>query len=181
MHSCLAIVVYHLVPTSNHNHANWCFCHYRLFIILFLHQTTTPPIALLVAGRCLSSCSYIKPQRFLSSYANLKSCLSSCSYIKPQLINPMQIYYIVVYHLVPTSNHNVEEVIIAGKKVVYHLVPTSNHNSLQPLDVTAVLFIILFLHQTTTCGVGLEIIGIVVYHLVPTSNHNSLRSVGGRA
>ncbi len=101
---------------------------------------------------CLSSCSYIKPQRFLSSYANLKSCLSSCSYIKPQLINPMQIYYIVVYHLVPTSNHNVEEVIIAGKKVIYHLVPTSNHNSLQPLDVTAVLFIILFLHQTTTYG-----------------------------
>ena len=36
----------------------------------------------------------------------------------------------VVYHLVPTSNHNKEHGVIIGIFVVYHLVPTSNHNAL---------------------------------------------------
>ena len=34
----------------------------------------------------------------------------------------------VVYHLVPTSNHNLEVDCKAIRHVVYHLVPTSNHN-----------------------------------------------------
>ena len=77
-------VVYHLVPTSNHNLANSnhfikmlfiiLFLHQtttsrilffgvrRLFIILFLHQTTTPIIGSTICRSCLSSCSYIKPQ-----------------------------------------------------------------------------------------------------------------------
>ena len=36
------IVVYHLVPTSNHNYNKKIVPASLLFIILFLHQTTTP-------------------------------------------------------------------------------------------------------------------------------------------
>ena len=55
-----------------------------LFIILFLHQTTTAD------------------QNRISIFC----CLSSCSYIKPQLATTNNFTFYVVYHLVPTSNHN---------------------------------------------------------------------------
>ena len=34
------------------------------------------------------------------------SCISFDSYIKPQLINAFQLRLLVVYLLIPTSNHN---------------------------------------------------------------------------
>ena len=187
-------VVYHLVPTSNHNWSlvpvprprlfiilflhqtttsnelelqpwalfiilflhqtttlggksrRWCM----LFIILFLHQTTTILLVEIVGHRCLSSCSYIKPQPLhylashgegcLSSCSYIKPqlkikkrggaprCLSSCSYIKPQPFAPSCKIHKVVYHLVPTSNHNLCSDRTDCEVVVYHLVPTSNHN-----------------------------------------------------
>ena len=57
---------------------------FKLFIILFLHQTTTV---------------HFRVRRF-------SCCLSSCSYIKPQRCSWLNIAHSVVYHLVPTSNHN---------------------------------------------------------------------------
>ena len=103
----------------------------------------------------------------------------------------------VVYHLVPTSNHNMPIYSEYRTKVVYHLVPTSNHNPHPAGSPGGQLFIILFLHQTTTAVPKLvfcarlfiilflhqtttpvnKIVGIsVVYHLVPTSNHNRYRN-----
>ena len=101
---------------------------YLLFIILFLHQTTTWCRPLISRSCCLSSCSYIKPQHLALLMASVIRCLSSCSYIKPQRLDNSCYRCCVVYHLVPTSNHN-----LAARW------PLSN-----------VLFIILFLHQTTT-------------------------------
>ena len=99
-----------------------------LFIILFLHQTTTSYKAPYSLLRCLSSCSYIKPQRPILLISIIRRCLSSCSYIKPQ----HTCFYVpascVVYHLVPTSNHNMFLCSLPNTCVVYHLVPTSNHN-----------------------------------------------------
>ena len=99
-------VVYHLVPTSNHNvmvvpsrkirlfiilflHQTTTIFYMApdwrgLFIILFLHQTTTYLLPSLAMMRCLSSCSYIKPQPSAFSTREGAGCLSSCSYIKPQ-------------------------------------------------------------------------------------------------
>ena len=79
-------VVYHLVPTSNHNAWRVSFAERLLFIILFLHQTTTYVIFCFTNPSCLSSCSYIKPQHSPFSLFDGKGCLSSCSYIKPQRI-----------------------------------------------------------------------------------------------
>ena len=78
------IVVYHLVPTSNHNHEAVCSFFLWLFIILFLHQTTTVLSELSIFRGCLSSCSYIKPQQRKRAFIKFIRCLSSCSYIKPQ-------------------------------------------------------------------------------------------------
>ena len=99
-------VVYHLVPTSNHNLALVERRLLALFIILFLHQTTTMVCPILLISSCLSSCSYIKPQPLL-------------------LVVSLNL---VVYHLVPTSNHNRPFLLVLFAVVVYHLVPTSNHN-----------------------------------------------------
>ena len=108
------------------------YCDILLFIILFLHQTTTDTYKQIVRHGCLSSCSYIKPQQSQGARASVEGCLSSCSYIKPQL-------------------HNNKT---TGISVVYHLVPTSNHNAPTALLNRSMLFIILFLHQTTTfCSV----------------------------
>ena len=145
---------------------------FLLFIILFLHQTTTFWRSLASMSCCLSSCSYIKPQRRSLHGSRRRRCLSSCSYIKPQLVRPSRFSgvcclsscsYIkpqplaiapamtsVVYHLVPTSNHNELSRLMRTRAVVYHLVPTSNHNRMDERAFVGWLFIILFLHQTTT-------------------------------
>ena len=77
-------VVYLLIPTSNHN----CPCSHlpkwMLYIFWFLHQTTTPVMFTSLASSCISFDSYIKPQ------LSLRLC---------RLL-------LVVYLLIPTSNHN---------------------------------------------------------------------------
>ena len=122
----------------------------QLFIILFLHQTTTRNIDYFSSTSCLSSCSYIKPQLISDAERKNNGCLSSCSYIKPQPSTETASLGSVVYHLVPTSNHNSLFSYFFTPFVVYHLVPTSNHNCIYFVLFYFKLFIILFLHQTTT-------------------------------
>ena len=155
-HNALALalamrkVVYHLVPTSNHNVGLEIHIDRELFIILFLHQTTTALPSSLAAVKLfiiLFLHQTTTPMRPCTLY---KSCLSSCSYIKPQHLRGKDGEKVVVYHLVPTSNHNKTYISPQIRNVVYHLVPTSNHNRIQRIIQSL----------------------YVVYHLVPTSNHN---------
>ena len=77
-------VVYLLIPTSNHNHIrikNRCAL---LYIFWFLHQTTTGRDRTRESRSCISFDSYIKPQRLILQVTG----------------------FIVVYLLIPTSNHN---------------------------------------------------------------------------
>ena len=188
-------VVYLLIPTSNHNLSFPCVWSYLLYIFWFLHQTTTPftgsrsgrrlyifwflhqtTTGLLCeycCSRCISFDSYIKPQLQFESNDQELSCISFDSYIKPQLLNAVRPSRIVVYLLIPTSNHNVR------------CKPPSRRS----------LYIFWFLHQTTTdirnltlwvCCISFDSYikpqhledlpnnCIVVYLLIPTSNHNSL-------
>ena len=147
----ILIVVYLLIPTSNHNCSLvWSFSC-GLYIFWFLHQTTTGWLHKMKIFRCISFDSYIKPQLL---------CL-------------VQVLLTVVYLLIPTSNHNLQVVIL----------------------LLFLLYIFWFLHQTTTlrscvsasrCCISfdsyikpqlLERIKTnieVVYLLIPTSNHNTL-------
>ena len=56
--------------------------------------------------RCISFDSYIKPQ-LIGYYIHITPrCISFDSYIKPQLLYNHIFYALVVYLLIPTSNHN---------------------------------------------------------------------------
>ena len=142
---------------------------------------------------CLSLDSYIKPQPVRAVLALLRCCLSLDSYIKPQLILMVTAARLVVYLLIPTSNHNVKNIKVCQCLVVYLLIPTSNHNELFAIYQFVKLFISWFLHQTTTQNWDIvdelrclsldsyikpqpnHVLGFcvaVVYLLIPTSNHN---------
>ena len=77
-------------------------------------------------------------------------CLSLDSYIKPQQRFSISLRRLVVYLLIPTSNHNSELDICKWLLVVYLLIPTSNHNWWWTSPFRFGLFISWFLHQTTT-------------------------------
>ena len=150
-------VVYRPFPTSNHNSETQCavsrwlyivrFLHqtttalrfgenpFELYIVRFLHQTTTVVTAMLLTIGCISSVSYIKPQPYNYRLSHRPCCISSVSYIKPQ--PPIENFII--------------------KKVVYRPFPTSNHNSDTLQLIRALLYIVRFLHQTTTLGTDADI------------------------
>ena len=121
-------VVYRTIPTSNHNVLLLVAGGVVLYIVLFLHQTTT---------------------NFPDSLF-FQSCISYYSYIKPQLHVLRLVNEGVVYRTIPTSNHNNGSSLLYHRSVVYRTIPTSNHN--EPLtNWTSIrLYIVLFLHQTTT-------------------------------
>ena len=121
-------VVYLLIPTSNHNNLPVINSSASLYIFWFLHQTTTPASDSCQITGCISFDSYIKPQLFVVRHSDILGCISFDSYIKPQR-EGVQVYRpLVVYLLIPTSNHNVLVFFIWCKG----------------------LYIFWFLHQTTT-------------------------------
>ena len=140
--------------------------------MVFLHQTTTLHERLPYVSSCFLWCSYIKPQRRGNVPVIAHSCFLWCSYIKPQLIAECSrrdrvVSYgvptsnhnskatrltreFVVSYGVPTSNHNTCSALVEAAPVVSYGVPTSNHNPCRHSDVTFSLFLMVFLHQTTT-------------------------------
>ena len=122
------MVVYRPFPTSNHNPMLSHILRMPLYIVRFLHQTTTKLPTIKMLMRCISSVSYIKPQPGLSK----------------------DLSGFVVYRPFPTSNHNQVVVIVEIPLVVYRPFPTSNHNMLRLPKTITMLYIVRFLHQTTT-------------------------------
>ena len=121
-------VVYLLIPTSNHNLTIHFTFSLVLYIFWFLHQATTH-IATAVNREgcisfdsyikpqqiqalmdkdiyCISFDSYIKPQLLLRAITFMAGCISFDSYIKPQPSAESLRQDLVVYLLIPTSNHN---------------------------------------------------------------------------
>ena len=214
----LNIVVPYSVSTSNHNSWTMFVLANRLFLILFLHQTTTFTTAfkcllLLFLILFLHQTTTTEPPKgarsvlflilFLHQTTTLGRCSCSrtgcslfCFYIKPQLLSGIVIFRSVVPYSVSTSNHNLRCYGLWAWIVVPYSVSTSNHNlslcfsclySVVPYSVStsnhnyskegeyetevvpysvstsnhnfsvrcgnrARLFLILFLHQTTTFG-----------------------------
>ena len=166
-----SLVVYLLIPTSNHNREVSILTSYKLYIFWFLHQTTTSSPLQRWMMRCISFDSYIKPQ------------------LLPMLIN----HVIVVYLLIPTSNHN-SDILITNVFMLYIFWFLHQTTTLQCYSVAACkLYIFWFLHQTTTtcqwnrperCCISFDsyikpqlilrpsMLDTVVYLLIPTSNHN---------
>ena len=107
-HIRITCVVYLLIPTSNHNQLVYYSFYVKLYIFWFLHQTTTSVLRPLLPLCCISFDSYIKPQPCAAEAAKMIGCISFDSYIKPQLQHVRHFLLVVVYLLIPTSNHNME-------------------------------------------------------------------------
>ena len=125
---------------------------YDLLIFIFMSYIKpqlVDPLQIQNLG-CISYYSCIKPQLRMCYHVPTLRCISYYSYIKPQLPNIMMYQRVVVYRTIPTSNHNFTQIVWWANNVVYRTIPTSNHNSLGMLLPCYVLYIVLFLHQTTT-------------------------------
>ena len=144
------VVVYRPFPTSNHNQPRCLSKNVQLYIVRFLHQTTTLAQAALSIFRCISSVSYIKPQPRYSGWKTIPSCISSVSYIKPQLRVITVTTYLSCISSVSYIKPQHFLFVPLFSFVVYRPFPTSNHNSSWPLLSPLLLYIVRFLHQTTT-------------------------------
>ena len=116
-------------------------------------------------GGCISYYSYIKPQHSFAVPGSISRCISYYSYIKPQLSTRWVIHPRVVYRTIPTSNHNYAALLALPYYVVYRTIPTSNHNPSIRTVAWKQLYIVLFLHQTTThCALAHSDAGCISYY-----------------
>ena len=86
----------------------------------------------------------------LLSTSLVRGCILSKFYIKPQLVRNYYCYSQVVSYRNSTSNHNFSALSIDALKVVSYRNSTSNHNILGAAGISAGLYLIEILHQTTT-------------------------------
>ena len=130
------------------------YCGYKLYIVLFLHQTATSA-TFLICSRVLYIVLFLH-QTATSLYRSedRRSCISFYSYIKPQRSLFQKCYSCVVYRSIPTSNRNLYLRSSRNSKVVYRSIPTSNRNMRNRQERLRRLYIVLFLHQTATLRVA---------------------------
>ena len=182
-----------MFSTSNHNGLSFGHAIKKLYLLCFLHQTTTIRQKPTLKSCCISYVFYIKPQLYyrllfvifvvslmfstsnhnpifvrilfillyllcflhqtttpILSYSNKFCCISYVFYIKPQLAAISISLSIVVSLMFSTSNHNLLTIIPQTKPVVSLMFSTSNHNEVWSLEQDKALYLLCFLHQTTT-------------------------------
>ena len=149
-----------------------CGLQPRLYILSFLHQTTTEirleniycrcisylfyikpqPVSTLFLAivSCISYLFYIKPQHTLTNIITYRGCISYLFYIKPQPLS-IRAYHLsccisYLFYIKPQRDTEEQTVVV----VVYPIFSTSNHNSGQIENILSALYILSFLHQTTT-------------------------------
>ena len=136
-------------------HQTTTFCLFetkipRLYILSFLHQTTTKQRWNMPNLSCISYLFYIKPQLIDIENKIKRSCISYLFYIKPQRQFRHGTKKPVVYPIFSTSNHNYLPRLQTCRSVVYPIFSTSNHNLDNRCCLLVLLYILSFLHQTTT-------------------------------
>ena len=125
----LTSVVYHPIPTSNHNY--------------FVASRGTTP----VVYHPIPTSNHNREARRQKGFLVVYHPIPTSNHNRRQLAAYRSK---VVYHPIPTSNHNRDGAAGEEPTVVYHPIPTSNHNLMAEGHTDIVLYIILFLHQTTT-------------------------------
>ena len=121
-----------------------------LYIFWFLHQTTTIQYLLRYQRSCISFDSYIKPQLSANAVRFGSSCISFDSYIKPQPSSGKSCTRMRCISFDSYIKPQLSRVWTFLDIVVYLLIPTSNHNFDVHIFFIYVLYIFWFLHQTTT-------------------------------
>ena len=175
----LRLVVSYSISTSNHNIMVIYTATPLLYLIPFLHQTTTSPRFKAKWLGCILFHFYIKPQHTMSKSLFQFSCILFHFYIKPQLsvsvafcsngcilfhfyIKPQPTLVhrkelIVVSYSISTSNHNLSKCNLSRVRVVSYSISTSNHN----------------------CCIDFSCHSHVVSYSISTSNHNHFNRLFG--
>ena len=99
-------VVSYSISTSNHNPHSENTIKDKLYLIPFLHQTTTLKPSSVKDLRCILFHFYIKPQRLLVQWFAICGCILFHFYIKPQRATLSRRKSQVVSYSISTSNHN---------------------------------------------------------------------------
>ena len=146
-------VVSYVFPTSNHNYLRVHGFRHLLYLMFFLHQTTTRAEKQTRQISCILCFSYIKPQHLrMAGQAGL-SCILCFSYIKPQPQRDIASEWFSC--ILCFSYIKPQPYCIVGKNigVVSYVFPTSNHNAALDINPERRLYLMFFLHQTTTRAV----------------------------
>ena len=147
---CEALVVSYSISTSNHNLYIVYHNKSKLYLIPFLHQTTTHSRSLPLLIRCILFHFYIKPQLKDMDLLNNWCCILFHFYIKPQLlavILPIVPCCILFHFYIKPQLYPIPPI---RRYVVSYAISTSNHNRLCSQLQLILLYLIPFLHQTTT-------------------------------
>ena len=102
------------------------------------------------ADGCILFHFYIKPQLYQVGRVFFWRCILFHFYIKPQHCVDYPVCMLVVSYSISTSNHNFPGQRINPGTVVSYSISTSNHNSHAERLLRMQLYLIPFLHQTTT-------------------------------
>ena len=145
-----ARVVLHPLSTSNHNLLRQQGVYDALYCILFLHQTTTPPLIRYTPQRCIASSFYIKPQHAVEHLPLPHVVLHPLSTSNHNLLIRDSAFSIVVLHPLSTSNHNCPRHGLRDYSLYCILFLHQTTTSLFDKAFPSLLYCILFLHQTTT-------------------------------
>ena len=99
-----------------------------LYLIPFLHQTTTMVFNIRSSAGCILFHFYIKPQLAIRAFQPWFGCILFHFYIKPQLRRNTRKYWLVVSYSISSSNHNAGKLGVVKNAVVSYSISTSNHN-----------------------------------------------------
>ena len=124
-----------------------------LYLIPFLHQTTTYSQVEMTGFSCILFHFYIKPQRWFDAFGFIYVVSYSISTSNHNRGQPRHKPRAVVSYSISTSNHNGKVLQIRTPVVVSYSISTSNHNMSTPTLFIHSLYLIPFLHQTTTLSI----------------------------
>ena len=132
-----------------------------LYLIEFLHQTTTIAIAPASVHGCILLNFYIKPQRPPRNRQKNDVVSYWISTSNHNWKSSMVSSLLVVSYWISTSNHNNTTWPATTASVVSYWISTSNHNKVSRIRPFDWLYLIEFLHQTTTAGVAICSISVL--------------------
>ena len=121
-----------------------------LYLIPFLHQTTTTHYLSNLTVCCILFHFYIKPQHLHSRFDLVNVVSYSISTSNHNNMLERTECFPVVSYSISTSNHNYSYCYSWRSWVVSYSISTSNHNILRERMRNYRLYLIPFLHQTTT-------------------------------
>ena len=127
-------VVYLIISTSNHNVCFICFVFFKLYILSFLHQTTTSVSSSVFVFCCISYHFYIKPQLCDIHFVKSNCCISYHFYIKPQRYICFHLLKLrcISYHFYIKPQRCLPLLLSSFRCISYHFyikpqLPLSNH------------------------------------------------------